>query len=62
MIYGHSPIYDWQDLETEDLEKALKLIGELEDLGIVCCSDEMKDSIKQEIDQRKKKEMEKHEG
>jgi len=53
---GHGQLYDWQDLETEDLEKALNLMGKLEDLGFQCCSDEMKYSIQQEIEQRKKQE------
>ena len=57
MIYGHSPIYDWQDHSTKDLEKMLKLIGELEDLGLQCCSDEIYLSIQEEIKKRKSKRL-----
>jgi hypothetical protein len=53
---GHGQLYDWQDLETEDLEKALDLMEQLEDLGFQCCSDEMKYSIQQEIKERKQKQ------
>jgi len=50
---GHGAIYDWQDLKAEDLEKALELMGKLDDLGFQCVSDEMQQSMQNELKERK---------
>lgn len=47
-------IYDWQDMDSEGLKKAIELLNKLEELGIQGCSDEMYDAMKAELKKRLK--------
>jgi len=49
-LSGHGPIFEWQDFKTEDF---LDLMSQLEDLGFQLGSDEMKQSITDEVNMRK---------
>lgn len=53
---GHGSIYDWQDLDTKDLQEAVTLIDRLDILGVQCCSEEMLLAMQAELEMRKAKE------
>ena len=57
-IYGHTPIYEFTDYDTNDLIRALKLYSELDNLNMASVDDEY---ILEIISELKKRGVEQYE-